>query len=206
MAGATPSIKGSVIGGHAEALVKCLADGTISEESLARHFSSEEIAILTGPFQETGWYDVALYGRLLEFMRDQIGGGDNDYLVQAGGRTAQRLIESGIHQQMEYLTRTRHRTKEAKEERSAAFGRDLRLLNSISGSILNFSISEVRPDPDYAYRWMIHKTDARDYHAPLCWTTLGFINRMAEEHGDPDLWYWERPSEDEVRFRMRREV
>jgi hypothetical protein len=29
---------------------------------------------------------------------------------------------------------------------------------------------------------------------------------MAEEHGDPDLWYWERPSEDEVRFRMRREV
>ena len=203
---ASPSIKGSVVKGHAEMLGKHLADGTISEESLARHFGPDEIAVLRGPFEDTGWYDVGLYCRLLEFVRDQIGGGSNEYLVEAGARTASRLIETGIHQQMEYLQRTQHRTREDKEARSAAFGRDLRLLNSISGSIMNFSVSEVVPDPDYPLRWMIQKIDARDYHEPLCWTTLGFVNRMATDDGDPDLWYWERLSEDVVRFRMRRDV
>jgi hypothetical protein len=201
-----PSIKGSVMGGHAQILVKHLADGSIREESLARRFGPEEIAILKGPFQDAGWYDVSLYGRLLEFMRDEIGNGSDDYLVEAGARTAQRLIDSGIHQQMEYLRRTQHRTKDDKEARSAAFGRDLRLLNSISASILNFSKSEVLPDSEYPLRWVIRKSDARAYPTPLCWTTLGFINRMAAEHEDPDLWYWERHSAASFSYRMRREI
>lgn len=29
---------------------------------------------------------------------------------------------------------------------------------------------------------------------------------MAEEHGTPDLWYWERPSLDVVLFKMNREA
>jgi hypothetical protein len=201
-----PSIKGSVMGGHAQVLMKHLADGTITEESLSRRFGTDEIAVLKGPFQDAGWYDVALYGRLLEFMRDEIGDGSHHYLVEAGARTAQRLIDAGIHQQMEYLRRTQHRTKEDKESRSAAFGRDLRLLNSISASILSFSKSDVLPDPEYPLRWVIQKTDARAYPTALAWTTLGFINRMAAEHGDPDLWFWESLSPDSFRYRMRREV
>jgi hypothetical protein len=194
------------MGGHAEVLMKHLADGTIAEKSLARRFKPDEIAILKGPFRDAGWFDVALYGRLLEFMRDEIGDGSDEYLVQAGARTAQRLIDSGIHQQMEYLKRTQHRTMGDKELRSAAFGRDLRLLNSISASILNFSKSDVLPDPEYPLRWVIRKTEAQAYPTPLCWTTLGFINRMAAEHGDPDLWYWEYLSAGSFRYRMRREI
>jgi hypothetical protein len=201
-----PSIKGSVIRGHAEVLAKHLADGSVSEESLARRFEPGEIAILKGSFLDTSWYDVALYGRMLEFLRDEVGEGSNEYLTAAGARTASRLIESGIHQQLEYLKRTQHREKDDKQDRSAAFGRDLRLLNSISASILNFSISEVLPDPDYPLRFMIQKTEAQAYPEALCWSTLGFINRMAEEHGNPDLWYCERQSADTLRFRMRHEV
>ena len=206
MAGQVPSIKGSVIGGHAEALAKHLADGSITEAALARRFEAHEIAILKGSFAQAGWYAVGLYGRLLEFLRDQLGGGDDAYLVQAGARTAARLIAAGVHQQLDYLKRTQHRRKEHKQERSAAFGRDLRLLETITGSLLNFGRSAIVPDPDYALRWMIEKHEVEAYPAALCWTTLGFCNRMAEEHGDPDLWYWERPSASSIRFRMRREV
>jgi hypothetical protein len=206
MANEHPSIKGAVMGGHAEVLTKHLADGTISEQALARRFDASEIAVLKGSFSPTGWYDVALYGRLLEFLRDEVAEGDDGYLVAAGRRSAERLIEAGVHQQFDYLRRTQHRSKEAKEERSAAFGRDLRLLSSITGAILNFTDPKVVPDPDYPLRWMIEHRGVPAYPEPLCWTSLGFCNRMAEEHGDPDLWRWERPTPDVVRFRMQREV
>jgi hypothetical protein len=206
MAKLIPSIKGSVIGGHAEVLGKHLADGSITRGALARRFEAHEIAILEGAFAHASWYDVGLYGRLLELLRDEVGDGDNLYLVQAGARTATRLIEAGVHQQMDYLKRTQHRRREHKEERSAAFGRDLRLLETITGALLNFGRSAIVPDPDYALRWMIEKHDVEAYPEAVCWTTLGFCNRMAEEHGDPDLWYWERPSAGLIRFRMRREV
>ena len=206
MAKLIPSIKGSVIGGHAEVLAKHLADGSITEAALARRFDAHEIAILKGSFAPTSWYDIALYGRLLEFLRDRLGDGDNLYLVQAGARTATRLIAAGVHQQMDYLKRTQHRRKEHKAERSAAFGRDLRLLETITGALLNFGRSAIVPDPDYELRWVIEKRDVEAYPEALCWTTLGFCNRMAEEHGDPDLWYWDRPSASTILFRMRREV
>jgi len=47
---------------------------------------------------------------------------------------------------------------------------------------------------------------AADYPEILCWTSQGFCNRMAEEHGDADLWTWGRPRPDVVQFRMTREV
>ena len=55
-------------------------------------------------------------------------------------------------------------------------------------------------------RWMLVHSQAEAYPEVLCWTTLGFCNRMAEEHGAPGLWYWERPQPDLVRFRMNRAV
>jgi hypothetical protein len=53
---------------------------------------------------------------------------------------------------------------------------------------------------------MLQRADAREFPEVLCWTTQGFSNRMAEEHGAPDLWRWERPAPDVVRYRMNREV
>jgi hypothetical protein len=88
-----------------------------------------------------------------------------------------------------------------------AFGRDLRLLTTITGSILSLDLdSKVIEDPDHPSRWVIRHERAEAYPEILCWTSQGFCNRMAEEHGDPDLWYWERPAHDIVTFRMNREV
>jgi len=204
--GTRPSIKGSIVAGHAEVLQKYVATYGVDEAALARHFEPGDLEVLRGPIDSATWYDIGLYRRLLEFLRDHPGGGSNDYLIDAGRRSAENLIRAGIHQQLEYLRRTQHNERVGAKERSEAFGRDLRLLNSISGSILNFTESVVVPDHTHDLRWMIEKRAAADYPEVLCWSTQGFCNRMAEEHEARDLWYWERPSADVVHFRMTREV
>ena len=201
-----PSIKGSIVANHAEVLQKYLAKAQVPASELARRFQPGELELLAGPIEATRWYDVRMYKRLLEFLRDYPGEGDNQYLIDAGRRSAENLIRAGIHQQLEYLRRTQHQERIEPAERFAAFGRDLRLLSSITGSILNFSPVTVVQDPEYRYRWILRRSEAREFPDVLCWTTQGFSNRMAEEHGSPDLWYWERPEPDQVQYRMNREV
>jgi hypothetical protein len=201
-----PSIKGSIVANHAEVMHKYLAKSQMSEKEIQRRFETGELEILSAPIDATRWYDIRMYRRLLEFLRDYPGEGHDRYLIDAGRRSAENLIRAGIHQQMEYLRRTQVVGRQSMEERSAAFGRDLRLLTSITGSILNFAVQSVVQDPAHAFRWIIQHTDARDYPEVLCWTTQGFCNRMAEEHDAADIWYWERPRPDVVHFRMNREI
>jgi hypothetical protein len=205
MAG-NPSIKGSIVASHAEVMQKYVAEAQMGERDLQSRFEPGDLEILAGPIDPTRWYDIRMYRRLLEFLRDHPGEGSNQYLIQAGRRSAENLIRAGVHQQFEYLRRTQHIERSDAAERSAAFGRDLRLLSSITGSILNFAQVAVVQDPDHALRWIIQHTNALDYPEVLCWTTQGFCNRMAEEHGAPDIWFWERPKPDVVHFRMNREI
>jgi hypothetical protein len=201
-----PSIKGSIVAGHAEMLNKYLADGRPGEDVLQRHFESGDLEVLTGDVDPTRWYDIRMYERMLMFLREYVGEGDNRFLVNCGRRSAERLLEAGIHQQFEYLSRTQLADKTDKHDRYQAFGRDLRLLTTITGSILNFAKSGVIEDSQNPLRWIIQHAEAEAYPEILCWTSQGFCNRMAEEHGQPDLWYWERPNADLVEFRMNREV
>ena len=201
-----PSIKGTVVAGHAETFQKYLADESPDRATLDRWFEPGEVDVLSGPIEPTRWFPIGSYDRLLCFLREYVGGGRNEFLIESGRRTAEKLLAAGIHQQFEYLSRTEVSEKVDKESRHQAFGRDLRLLTTITGSILNFLESSVVPDPDHAMRWMIRHRQARDYPETLCWTSQGFCNRMAEEHGMPELWYWERLEPGVVCFRMNREA
>lgn len=198
-----PSVKGSVLAGHAEVLTKYLASHPEDSEVLSRRFRPGEIELLAGAINAVRWYDVGLYERALEFLRDFPGHGDNAYLVAAGRRSAEALIRAGLHQQMEYLRRTQLGSTSGAAERFQAFGRDLRLLASITQSILNFSTAHVRVDPEHEDRWMIVHEATTRFPEVLCWTTQGFVNRMAEEHGCPELWTFERLRDEVVRYRMR---
>jgi len=202
----TPSIKGSIVASHAEVLHKYLAEEKVAESELRSRFQPGDLEILSAPIDATRWYDIRLYQRLMEFLRDYPGEGSNHYLIEAGRRSAENLIRAGIHQQFEYLRRTQHMERTDADERFAAFGRDLRLLTSITGSILNFARVAIVRDPEHDRRWMLEYGEASSYPEILCWTTQGFSNRMAEEHASPDLWRWERPRADLIHYRMNREV
>jgi hypothetical protein len=200
-----PSIKGSIFGRAAEDLEKLVSEGRTSWEEIGRRLPEGDIAIVRQPINAVGWYGVAAYGRLLELLTDLEGDGRIEYLRERGATSAEALIRSGIYAQMEYLNRTQASRESNKEARFHAFGRDLRLLTSLHNSILNFSKQTPVVDPDYPHRYQLELTDASAIPEALCWTTDGFVNRMSRQHGQPDLWRWERPRRDLVIFRMTRE-
>jgi hypothetical protein len=197
-----PSIKGSVFLGHFDFLAKLVESGEISREELENHLLPKDLALFEQPIQVTAWYDIRTYARILELLRDVAGDGSNDYLLERGAATAERLLYSGIYPQFEYLKRTQVQAAATARDRYLAFGRDLRLLSTLTSSVMNFGRQQVLEDPDHADRWMLVTSEAAAYPEVLCWTNQGFNNRMAQEHGCPDLWRWDRPQRDVVRFRM----
>ena len=198
-----PSIKGSVFLGHFDFLSKLVESGEVSREELESNLLPKDLELFDAPIQVTAWYDIRSYTRILELLREVAGEGKNDFLVERGAASAERLLYSGLYAQFEYLKRTQMQAASTPRDRYLAFGRDLRLLVTLNDNVLNFSHGGVEEDPDHADRWMLVTSDAAAYPDVLCWTTQGFNNRMAQEHGCPDLWYWDRPQPDLIRFRMK---
>jgi hypothetical protein len=201
-----PSIKGGVFRLAVEDLSKLVSDDKISREELERRLQAEDLGYLDQEISATKWYPIYSYARLLALLRDVEGGGSNEYLRKRGGRSAETLLQAGLYQQLSYLKRTQLEQENDPRARYLAFGRDLRLLTTLSSAILNFARWVSKPDPDHDDRYVIEVSEASDYPDVLCWTTDGFINQMATRHGEPYLWNWERERHDFIVFRMVRPV
>lgn len=201
-----PSIKGSVFGHCVEKLLKLISSGRISREELERRLEPGDLATLEGPIHATQWYDIRIYERMMLLNRDVDGGGNNECLVRWGALSADNLLKMGVYQQLDYAKRMQLDKQSDAEARFRAFGRDLRLMLSSTSSFLNFVQVDVKVDPEQDRRYIMEYTNAAAYPDVLCWTNLGFINRLAAEHGEPDLWKWERPSQDRVVYRMTRSI
>jgi len=203
---ASAAIKGSAFSKVVEDVAKLLARRALSSSEASRWLTAEDLALLDKGVVISSWYDIRSYVRLSTLLLEVEGHGRHEYLRERGRRTAQRLLEQGLYAQLEYLQRTEASKVEADDARFAAFGRDLKLLTTLSASILNFSKWASRIDPDHARRYLIEVSDAQDFPEVLCWTSDGFVNQMAAQHrhGD-DLWSWERVRSDCIVFRMTRE-
>jgi len=199
-----PSLKGSVITELAEDLNKLVVDGALSCSELERRLTAEDIAILESEIVVSQWYSVKFYQRSAELLRDVVGGGRNEYLMERGLAKGEKLIEAGLYQQMEYATRARVQAEVSPEARYAAYGRDLRLIVTLSQSLLNFTRWSPIPDPDHADRYLIVVSEAADYPDALAWATQGLIESMAATHGLANLWNHERTGPDRIVFRMSR--
>lgn len=201
-----PSIKGSLFSFCVEKLLKLISSGTVSRAELERRLEPGDLAILDGPIHATRWYDIRVYERIMLLNRDLDGDGTNECLVRWGAISADHLLKTGVYQQLDYARRMQLGKESDAQARFAAFGRDLRLMTSSTSSFLNFVRVEVKVDPEQERRYIMEYTNAAAYPDVLCWTNLGFINRLAAEHGEPDLWKWERPSPDRVVYRMTRSI
>lgn len=194
-------IKGSVFGASVEDVNKLIASGALGRDEARRWLEPDDFEVLGRPVQLASWYDVRVYDRLNQLLRDVEGGGDPRHLTECGRRTARRLLEAGLYAQLEYVQRTEVEQARA-VDRFAAFGRDLRKLSTLSASIFNFSRWSVAVDPEHDDRYRIDVAEARDFPDSLAWRTEGFINEMASRHGTPDLWCWRRAAPDLLHFEM----
>ena len=203
---AVPSVKGSLIAATVEDVKKLVGAGALSEEELERRLEPADLGVLSREVNLTSWYDIRIYARLLAVLKEVEGGGSSEYLKRRGAHSAERLLNAGLYQQLEYLNRTQIASSIDKSDRFLAFGRDLRLLTTLSGSIYNFMRWESQVDPEIRNRYKIQVSEARAFPDDMGWAAEGFINRMAKQHGDPDLWRWQRPAPDLIVFRMIRDL
>jgi len=199
-----PCIKGTAIASLVEDTRKLLSDGEVSQREIETRLTAEDLALLEEPVAESKWYGIDSYRRLTELLRDFVGNGRNEYVRERGRARGKRLIEAGLYQQMEYLGRSRVRSAMDPKARFEAYGRDLKLLVTLSQSLLNFATWKVVPDPDHADRYRIEVRDAADFPDVLGWSSEGLIDAMAEEHDMSGIWRWERLAPDLVVFRMLR--
>jgi hypothetical protein len=201
-----PSIKGSVFAGVVEAVRKLVEQGELTREQAARWLQPADLALLDGQISIAGWYDVRIFDRMSELLRDVAGGGSNDYLRELGRASARRLLAAGLYSQFEYLQRMTTTSLSERRERYEVFGRDLRRLTTMSGSIYNFGVWTIEPDAEHALRHVIAVSDAAAFSDVICWRAEGFINEMGRVRQSADLWSWRRVRPDLVQFRMLREL
>lgn len=201
-----PSIKGSVFAGVVEAVAKLVDAGEVARTELPRWLESGDIALLSASVAISSWYDVRAYDRMNRLLLEVVGQGSPEFLREQGRQTARRLLDAGLYAQLEYLNRTLVAAERDPQARFEAFGRDLRLLTSLSAGILNFTRWTARPDPDRPGRYRIDVTDAAEMPDSLCWRSDGFVNAMAAVHGGDDLWEWTRTTRDRVVFQMVRPI
>lgn len=201
-----PSIKGAIFQFAIEDLRQLVAEGAISRQELEAKLGPGDADYLDRDILTNSWYDVRAYGRMLEVLQELAGEPRIDYLRKRGAQSAERLLDSGRYPQMEYLGTTLMRAAKSPEGRVEDFGRDLGLLASIARAMINFGTHEVKKDSEHPDRYMIELREMEPYTEALCWAQEGFMNRLAEEHGNPDLWRWERPSQDTVVFHMKQSI
>jgi hypothetical protein len=204
---ARPSIKGSAFLKVVEDVAKLLDGRALSRPEAGRWLRPEDFELLEAEVVISRWYDIRSYERMTGLLLAVAGRGNPEYLRRRGRETARRLLEAGLYTQLEYLQRTEAARAESPRERFAAFGRDLRILTTMSASILNFSKWGARPDPEIEGRYVIEVTEARDFPEVLCWTSDGLVNEMAAQHREGgDLWRWKREAPDRIVFRMNTDV
>src|SRR5262249_25503469 len=73
-----PSVKGSVFVAIVEDVQKLLAARKLKREELGRWLQPKDLAFLDSPIHAHEWYDVRIYARMSELLRDVEGGGRNE--------------------------------------------------------------------------------------------------------------------------------
>jgi hypothetical protein len=206
---ANPSIKGSSIQSLVEDLAKLRDNGRLPPELLEERLSPEDREMLDRPVNVAVWYDIHSYRRMAELICE-VEGRREDLLRERGAAAARRLAAAGLYQQMESVTRMHEYLELDDEARFKAYGQGLKLIATLSGSILNFATFEVVVDPDHPDRYCMEVHNFEEIPDVLAHTSEGFINAMAEAGavGTPNAgpaWSLER-GPGYMRFRMNRAI
>ena len=199
-----PSIKGSAITTTAEDVRKLVQSGVVSETELERRLTPDALALVRQPIAAAQWYDIRAVTSLVELLWDIEGHGDPAYMRRRGEEIAERLLHAGLYAQLEFVKRVKLDPHTDPRARFEAFGRDLRLMTSLSGSMLNFGRWTSRPDPAYEGRYLIEIHEAIAFPVPTSLATEGFINRLMREMREAARWHVERPRPDLIVYRMDR--
>ncbi len=197
-------IKGTVISTVVEDVKRLVDEGHISRENLELRLEASDLALLEAKIEPVSWYDIDAYRRMMELLRDLEGAGDPDYWFRRGAKSAAHLIELGFYHQMEYLTRLQVSKTMDREKKLRAWGRDLRRLVTLSGSLINFGEWRAVLDPDQPDRYRIEICGVTGVPEPFWHAAEGFLCEMMSRARDdwPERFFiFQRIDADRVVYR-----
>jgi hypothetical protein len=192
-----PSIKGGAYATVVEDLNRLVAGGRLTREQLEKQLSSEDLEAMDSEIQPALWYPIDSYRRMAELLLAVEGEGRLEYMVARGARSAERLLNQGLYQQLNYADR--HEVTGEKE----AIEHATRLIITLNRSIFNFSEWSFHGDPDDERCFRIEVCQAAEFPEVLRHATQGFIEFVAQRAADG----WasvtsERTSPDRIVFSM----
>ena len=98
---AAPSIKGSAFQSVVSDLVGLIEAGRISRETAEARLEADDLRLLDDKILPGVWYPIASYRRMTELLWEVEGNRAPAYLMARGARSAERLFEAGLYQQMQ---------------------------------------------------------------------------------------------------------
>ena len=198
---AVPSIKGSAFETVVIDLTRLIQVGKIAREAVEARLESEDLQLLDDKVLPGLWYPLASYRRMSELLWEVEGNRDPAYLMARGARSAERLFDAGLYQQMQ-------RGEElgaAKRERGEAWSEfDGNLMTTLAATIFNVSRWRYRRHPEDVNVNRIEVTGARDLPEVSRWAAQGFIEYMASRMTGATVTVTsERPAPDRIVYTLR---
>lgn len=192
-------IKGTAIAEVVADVLRLLEEGRLDRAQLELRLEAADLALLDEKIQPALWYDNRCHARMTQLLRDVEGGGSDGYVKQRGAATAERLLESGLYQQLQLASGE----AEASDD-PAALRRAIRLLLTLSGAMYDFGSWKLRPGDESSEDLFIdvHQAEALSEMNRL--TAEGFIRRIAERlQRTPPVVDSRRVAPDHVVYRIR---
>jgi hypothetical protein len=198
---AAPSIKGSAFQSVVLDLARLIQAGRISRETAEAQLEAEDLRLLDGKVLPGVWYPLGSYRRMTELLWEVEGKREPAYLMARGARSAERLFEAGLYQQMQ---RGEALGAEKRERGEAWSEFDGNLMTSLAGAIFNVSRWRYRRHPEDRNVNRIEVTGASELPEVSRWAAQGFIEYMASRMtGATVLVSSERPVPDRIVFTLR---
>jgi len=199
-----PAIKGTLFSAVVEDLNRAVESGSVGHAELETELSAEELALLDEKISAAGWYCIHTYHRMVGLLYRAESGGLDDYWQARGGRAADRLIDAGIYQQMDYIGRIQSNQERDPSARFRALAKDLRLLLSVHSSVLNFGEWQTVVDPDNDDRYRVEIKNVAGIPDGIFLAATGMFNRMSAlaKSPKPHTWEFERLDANFIVIRM----
>jgi hypothetical protein len=169
-----PSIKGSVFTSVVEDVEHLIRVGLISREKTEAKLGEEALSHLDESIQPALWYPIESYRLLAELLVEVEGGGRMEYMFERGERSAERLFDQGLYEQLRYAS-GKDSSGTRLQIRSAG-----RLIVTLAPAMFNFTRWSFHVDPDTAQRFTIEVKDARELPEVLRYASAGFCHAVAE--------------------------
>ena len=202
-----PQTKGMLLVSVVADVVRLVNEGRITREDLESALSPEVRKLVDTGVSPVSWYECDVYPQLARLLMlvDGRGLGDLEYIRARGQRAGERLIESGLYQQLDYMKRAVENRKGGRVDRED-FQRSMRLVVSMQAALMNGGRWGVEPDPDHPDRFMIAIDGVEGLSEESAVATWGILTGITIRSGSGFQWVYERPAPGRILYRMDRDL